>query len=46
MTREKKRALTDRRDLHLYARSLYGSNLTNEEIKERMLAAKELIDKK
>ena len=45
MTKEERRVLTDRRGLHLYARSLYGSNLTDEEIKERMLAAKALIDR-
>ena len=44
MTREEKRAQDTRRALHLYARSLYGSNLTEEEIKERMLKAKTLIE--
>ena len=45
MTKEEKRAQDNRRGLHLYARSLYGSNLTEEEIKERMLVAKALIEK-
>lgn len=45
MTREEKRAQDTRRGLHLYARSLYGSNLTEEEIKERMAAANALMNK-
>ncbi len=45
MTQKERRVLNDRRGLHLYARSLYGSNLTDEEIKEKMLIAKALIDR-
>jgi hypothetical protein len=45
MTKEERRVLNDRRGLHHYARSLYGSNLTEEQIKERMLVAKALIDR-
>ena len=45
MTKEEKREQDTRRGLHLYARSLYGSNLTEEEVKERMLKANTLMDK-
>lgn len=45
MTKEEIKAMKDRRNLEIYLRSLYGSNLTDTEIQERVLAAKSLIDK-
>lgn len=43
MTKEEK-TLRDKRDLFLYMRSLYESNLTEAEVQERIDKAKRLIN--
>ena len=45
MTKKEIKEQAVKSGLQLYARSLYGSNLTEEQIKEKMLTAKALIDK-